>query len=400
MKFRKWLFRIHLWAGLIVGLFIVVVTLTGSLLIFRPEIELLLYPQMYQETPGSIPLEQVYQVAHKAYPGQTVEGIITPPDRSGVYEVQVVNAEETYTYVYVDPGTGKILGGRLTGAENSWLDWFFDLHYALLLEETGSIIVGTVGVALAVMLLTGCYLWWPGLKKWVMGVKVRWSGRGWYIRHYDLHRVVGIVSLPFVLLMTCTGIAMAEWYYEWVETTWYTVTFSEHPPEVPEDLVSHPNGQPRISLDEVAARVEAAVPGATIYYIGVPADEEGYFNLWVNKPGVYDPWAESSGPGEREIDIDQYSGEILWNKDNYSPNDISLAAFLFQNNYIWHIGVYGGLTTRILHFLAGLAPAILMITGVAMWLLNQVRVWLRKRRTLEPAVAAPLTLAPSDDNPV
>lgn len=56
--------------------------------------------------------------------------------------------------------------------------YLFDLHYALLLEETGSIIGGTVGVALAVMLLTGCYLWWPDLKKWVMGFKGRWSGRG------------------------------------------------------------------------------------------------------------------------------------------------------------------------------------------------------------------------------
>ena len=72
--------------------------------------------------------------------------------------MQLVDTEEVYTYVYVDPGAGKILDDRLTGAENSWMDWFFDLHYALLLEETGSIIVGTVGVALAVMLLTGCYL--------------------------------------------------------------------------------------------------------------------------------------------------------------------------------------------------------------------------------------------------
>ena len=343
----------------------------------------------------------MYHVVHEAYPDQTVEGIITPIDRSGVYEVQLVDTEEIYTYVYVDPGSGKILGDRLTGAENSWMDWFFDLHYALLLEETGSIIVGTVGVALAVMLLTGCYLWWPGLKKWVMGFKVRWSGRGWYVRHYDLHRVVGIVSLPFVLVMTCTGIAMSEWYYEWVEPVWYTVTFSEHPPEAAEDLKSQPIGQPRISLDEMAARVEEAVPGATLYYIGLPADETGYFSLWVNKPGVYDPYAGYGISGEREIYVDQYSGEILWNKDNYSPNDISLAAFLFQNNFPWHLGLYGGLPTRILHFLAGLAPSMLMITGVAMWVLHQGKAWRNKRRRVgEPAVAAPIVYAQTDDNPI
>jgi uncharacterized iron-regulated membrane protein len=98
--------------------------------------------------------------------------------------------------------------------------------------------------------------------------------------------VVGIVSLPFILVMTCTGIAMSEWYYDWVEPVWYAITFSEKPAEAAEDLKSQPNGQPRISLDEMAARVEEAVPGAIIYYIGVPADEEGYFSLWVNKPGV------------------------------------------------------------------------------------------------------------------
>jgi uncharacterized iron-regulated membrane protein len=78
----------------------------------------------------------------------------------------------------------------------------------------------------------------------------------------------------------------------------------------------------------------------------------------------------------------------LWNKDNYSPNDISLAAFLFQNNFPWRIGLYGGLPTRILHFVAGLSPTVLMITGIGMWVIHQSKVWHRKQKILEPSAAS------------
>jgi uncharacterized iron-regulated membrane protein len=48
------------------------------------------------------------------------------------------------------------------------------------------------------------WLWWPTFRRWAFGFRIRWA-RPFFVVNYDLHRVIGICSLPLVLVLSLTG---------------------------------------------------------------------------------------------------------------------------------------------------------------------------------------------------
>jgi uncharacterized iron-regulated membrane protein len=70
-------------------------------------------------------------------------------------------------------------------------------------------VVGSVGVFLIFLVISGIWIWWPGLRRFASGfVGAPW--RGGYVRDLDLHKLVGIVAVPFLLLWGVTGAAWPE----------------------------------------------------------------------------------------------------------------------------------------------------------------------------------------------
>ena len=70
MKFRRLAFKLHLYLGLVVGIFLAAIALTRTLRVFSPEIERFFNPQVLQVIPQAerIPLENILQIIEKAYP--------------------------------------------------------------------------------------------------------------------------------------------------------------------------------------------------------------------------------------------------------------------------------------------------------------------------------------------
>jgi uncharacterized iron-regulated membrane protein len=366
IELRKIIAWIHLWTSLIVGVFVIIVTLSGSVLVFYPEINKALYPKVFTATPGNTPLEQIYHTVQETYPDNQIEWIFRSADAKGVYRVELAGDPETY--VFVDPGSGHILG--TFPLDQTLIGWFTKLHIELFMGETGTWIVGGVGIAFFLMLLTGAYLWWPGLKKWFLGWSLRWK-RGWYIRHYDLHKLLGIITLPILLILVLTGVAYC--YYDQARSFWYAITFTT-PPEAASVLSVKPADQAeRLSLDQLALRAHTLVPDGVVTWVGIPADETAPAEIWLSAP--FDPTVGLEYDGQVTVDLDQYSGAMLQiNDPRTKPWNVALfETWLFA----LHIGTYGGILTRVLYLIAGLSPTILAITGVSMWLLKRKA---RKRR--------------------
>lgn len=63
----------------------------------------------------------------------------------------------------------------------------------------GYFVLGSIGVFLVFMVISGVVIWWPGLRCWKSGFQVR-RRRGGYVRDLDLHKVVGIVAVPFLMM--------------------------------------------------------------------------------------------------------------------------------------------------------------------------------------------------------
>ena len=119
----------------------------------------------------------------------------------------------------MDPGSGSLIGLDDTG--DGVMGFLYNLHlcglswkgyagYLPFLEKpahvlgndeltVGGLILAVTGVLLLLLAATGIVVWWPGLRRLARGLRVR-RRQGSYAFNYDLHNVVGIAAVPFLLM--------------------------------------------------------------------------------------------------------------------------------------------------------------------------------------------------------
>ncbi|QBD75536.1 hypothetical protein EPA93_05765 [Ktedonosporobacter rubrisoli] len=383
LKVRTFLSTIHLWLGLILALFLLIESLTGAILVFRNDIDHLLYPQLFSGHPGTLSYDAIKSTTLNAYPGYKI-GYVRKQIQDNVYQVGISGEEELI--VYIDAGTHSILGTMRT--EESFTGLLTYIHDGVIINqlsisltghlvpELSNYIIGILALTLLALCLTGIYIWWPSFKKWILGFTIRWKRRSWYIRHYDLHKVVGVWTLPFLLMFSITALNFA--FPKQIATIWYAITFSQ--PLAEPALVSAVPSKAARPLDSqtLKARAVAVTPGGVLTYMYIPADKQEIAIFGFSVP--YDPRQGSAYDGQAFVYLDQYSGKVLMNSD---PRAMTWSQTIYWDWFFpLHAGSFAGLPGRILTSIAGLAPAFLAVTGIFIWYLKRAPHWKRRRSQL------------------
>lgn len=370
---RKVIGKIHLWLSLLVGIFIVLIGLTGSLLVLEPEINYMIHPDLYKVTESKkVTYQQALKNVSHTYSKGKIDRVYTSnePDARGVYLFHLIEGGKQQT-IYVDPGTGQING---TLGDKAFFNIILDFHKSLLLENfKGENIVGIIGFLFFIITLSGVYLWWPGIKKWKSGFRMRLSQNA-YVKKYDLHKVIGGVSIPFLLLVSLTGALFA---YDDTIFGWFGGNAKVTPPK--ENLISKPLPTEKLPLDQLLSIAEKEVSKGTITQVRIPEKKvkgmsEGAVEIRLSRS--YDP-----GDGNIRLWLDQYSGKIVGKLDPKINSGL-----LYQ---IWHLplhtGSFGGLFTKILYSIGGLTPSVLMVTGTYMWWYKKRNRQKQKKRSVQAA---------------
>ncbi len=212
---RRVLYFMHLYAGLFFGAAVVFVGVTGSAVMYRPEIEQLLNPEWFRASaPGEMrPLDELVANAVQTYPAAVPTFVsIQPPLGAGEAAMVIMKdrfgaGSGPWIRAHVDPYTGAVLASF--DPRQTFSGVLFDLHSSLLVGEHtwGEQIVGVFGIVLLLFCVTGAVLWWPGTRSVIRALKVRWKG-GAFTVNYDLHRVAGIALLVPLTLVALTGIVL------------------------------------------------------------------------------------------------------------------------------------------------------------------------------------------------
>jgi uncharacterized iron-regulated membrane protein len=272
---RKAAFQVHLWLGLGLGLYIVVLCLTGSALVFRDELQEAFATEVPDVAQDAVPLEAeaMRAAVADAYPGFEIVRI---GDRFSLrrpfVEAWVERGDERYERFF-SPYTGADLGDAQTPGLRAIL-WTARLHDELLLGFGGRFYNGLGSLLVTVLCLTGAIVWWPGVQRWKRSLALR-RGTSTPRLLWDLHSAAG------------------AWFF-WILLIW-------------------------------------AVSG---FYLGVPQP----FIAVVD--AISDPEAFL---GER-------------------PGDIALRWLVAL-----HFGRWDSLTLKVVWAAMGAVPAVLLVTGVAMW---------------------------------
>lgn len=145
---RKAVFQIHLWSGICLGLYVVLICASGSALIFR------------------IDMFDLFDAWKKDGP--------------------------THFQSYLIAAGYKVT------------HWCGELHGKLLLGPSGMTLNGVCGFLVSAVCLTGLVVWWPGIANWRRGLTIR-RGVGWKRMVFDLHSAMGIWILAFLFMWGMTG---------------------------------------------------------------------------------------------------------------------------------------------------------------------------------------------------
>ncbi|WP_426446053.1 PepSY-associated TM helix domain-containing protein [Paenibacillus sp. S-38] len=371
---RKAMLSIHLFLSLILGLFIVITCTTGSLLLVEKDVESWLHPVRITSGTGEAPLPVLLQHANEAVPGMKADRVEYPADDK-LYHIHLskdgAGGKDGRT-VYGDPATGEVFG-QVHEERREPFATIYNLHrYFLLTNVIGrtsaASVVGILGMALTIILLTGLYLWWPGLRKWALGFRVI-RNRGKFMFNMSLHKASGIISIPLLLILALTGTVNA---FEKMIPGWVGFAAREEIPAAA--MKSAASSEQMLPPDKIIEIVKSTYPDSELMRISLPAKAGQSYQV-----GLKDGISATSGANST-VYLDAASGEILY------KTDPSLTINLYN---AWrkglHFGTYGGVITEIIYFVFGMMPLVLMITGLVIWRLKGNA----KRRTRRKQAAAP-----------
>ncbi|CAA0097228.1 Uncharacterised protein [Starkeya nomas] len=367
--------RWHFYAGLMVLPFMVLLTVTGGLYLFRDEIDGLWHRDLKQvalRESAVRPPSAWTEAALAARPG-TVLKVIMPATPETSAEVVVKTAEGARRSVYVDPYDARVLGELADRGTVMWL--VRRLHSLAEFGPIANGVIEIVGGWSILLVGTGFYLWWPRRQRGGV-VTVRGTpGRRVFWR--DLHAVtgafaglaIGFLSLSGMPWSVLWGAKVNEWAnssnYGYPAGLYVNVPMSD-------EHLAHANGPTAWSLEQARMPESGPPAGAPVGIDEAAATFErlglapGYaLSLPGGPAGVYSAAVYPDDLArQRVVHLDQYSGKPLL---DMSYADYGPAAKAMEWGINVHMGQEYGLANQLFMLALCLAVILMSVSAGVMW---------------------------------
>ncbi|EJL23046.1 PepSY domain-containing protein [Novosphingobium sp. AP12] len=211
MRTERWyraVWRWHFYAGLFCVPFVLWLSVTGGIYLFKPQIEAALYaPYRNVATGPTLSPDAVAARAVAAVPGSVLHKYVLPESPADAVQVLVGKGAEDVR-VWVNPQSGAVL--HAVPEEERLMRVVFRLHGELLAGERGSALVEAAACWTIVMLLTGLFLWWPRGGARLAGVLYPRLRRGRATFWRDIHAVTGLWVSLGALFLIASGLPWAS----------------------------------------------------------------------------------------------------------------------------------------------------------------------------------------------
>jgi uncharacterized iron-regulated membrane protein len=312
---RRALFQIHLWTGIGTGLYVLLISITGSAIVFRNEI----YQnagsgtRIVQVRGAKLPVEELKQIIRQKYPQNTLSFVFEGKQPTTATEVWMEHDKERIQRLF-DPYTGADLGDSVPQAIRV-AAWLAKLHTDLLYGDTGRKVNGIGAIFLTLLCVTGFIVWWPGVRNWrrslIIDPRSNWKRLNW-----DLHSAIGFWSFALIFMWSITGVYLA-----------FPLPFQK--------IINHYSTLIQYALPEDVTFAPAA-PAAFVL-----ADD-----------------ATAPAPQAKSF---------TYGKGRRQPIRRSAGDNFIRWIYYLHFGNFAGWKTKTLWVVLGLLPVFLFVTGAIMW---------------------------------
>lgn len=358
-KAKLW-FLIHSWLALPIWGFIFFVCLTGTISTVSQEIEWLASPMVRANPPaqsqGMLGYDEVLDKVEQAIPDAVVTMIRRPVKSQFALTVHATYQDGHSGRLYVNPYTGEIQG-KIAGFD--FRQFIRALHGWLLVPFTNGFnwswyLVSFLGIPLLVSVITGLVVYkrfWRGYLRPRLRI-----GQGARIFWGDFHRLVGIWSVPFILIIAITSI----WFLIRAILADASVSITTEAPTVMvsrEEVPKRFNNEEiiRISPDQAVRQAKQRLPDLAVDVIALPSNAYSHYILL----------GRSRYPLIHEIAwVNPYTGKVDVSR---TVSDHSSLELVTESMRPLHTGDFAGLWLKLVYFFFGLLLTMMVLSGMLIW---------------------------------
>ena len=376
---RKTLFKIHSWVALIAIIPLIVISITGSVLVFKSEIDGLLMPNSHfvvKALPERLPIDKLIAKTERTYPNYIVASweIFNDDTADRVYLIK--RGTEQWAKLHLNQYTGDILSEPV-GTSHYFTDWFLELHYTFLLNDfknlpgqTGTVLGFFFAVFLLVLGISGLIIY---RKFWRRLFSVRWRATLQIVLS-DIHKMTGVLGSPIIIILAITG-----GYFNWA--VWYHEVI-EHAQEA-HYVLTNPLYSHDISLQQILDDNKKQISTFNGTFLVLPLEPDENITLF-GEVSTTNPLASEYA---NTITYSKLTGEHM---ANWDIREVGIGWQVIDSFRKLHFGYFAGLVSKVLWAVIGLSPVWLAGTGFYLWLTRRARKKqsrqnrLNKRRTANP----------------
>jgi uncharacterized iron-regulated membrane protein len=346
----KW----HFLASLYVLPFMLILSLTGGIYLFKPQIENWLYADAFYVTPAGDALPYEAQIdAVRAQAGITrLRGVTNYDDPMRSTQIEFNDADKVRSYAWVNPYSGEVL--KIAARDEMAMRMLRKFHGELLLGKFGTKFVEAAAHWSVVLFITGIFLRWPrGERTLATAISLpKGKGRAWW---RETHLFTGLLATVLIVPILITGMPWTDvwggglsYVQEQTGTKSKSLRFGGKAPG------STSSEGDTIALSQVfeIAKAEGLVAP---FETRPPKNEKAAF--WLRSAHV-------DRNQQTELIIDQYSGAVLKRHD-FGDNPGVARAVSYGISF--HQGELYGWLNLAQNVIAALLGVVLSVSGFVAW---------------------------------
>ncbi len=375
-KLRKIIFWCHLPIGIIAGLVILNMCVTGVLLTYEKQIISWADTRGYRSAPPTaeskrLPVEELINKAREAR-GANPTAVTLKSDPGAPAEIGFGRE----TTLFVNPYTAAILGEgspRVRSFFRGVTEWHRWLGAKGDNRNVARAITGACNLGFLFMVVSGFYLWWP--RNWnLKSVRnVVWFRRGLpsRVRDFNWHNTIGFWSAAPLLIIVVSGVVIS---YTWAGNLVYRIV-GETPPapraanQTPPPSPSHVQSSAPANLNSALQRAEQQVGDWRSITLQLPTNESAPFTFGIDRGNGGQPQKRG------QLVLNRATGEVV----RWEPfSDYTRGRQLRSILRFAHTGEVIGLAGQTIAGLVSIGGAFLVLTGFSL-ATRRLLVWIAKR---------------------
>lgn len=379
--FRKVIFWCHLVTGVIGGIIVLIMSVTGVLLMYEKQIILWADTRNYRAEPPAgtarLSVETIIAKASESQPDAVPATVTLRSDPTYPATLSYAGGRN----LFVNPYTGDIWGEGSKGVRDffrTMTDWHRWLGAQGENRAVGRAITGACNLGFLFLVISGFYLWWPNKWKWPVVRNVIWFKRGLpgKARDFNWHNVIGFWSVVPLFIVVLSAVVIS---YVWAGNLVYKIAGEEPPAPRP----AAPPGQAqggqagqrqaeKISLDGIDSlwsRAEQQVSDWQSINLRLPTAADAPLVFTIDQGSGGQPQKRGT------LTLDRATGETrLWEPfSSLTPGRRLRSILRFA-----HTGEVAGIVGQTIAGIASAGGAVLVWTGIALaW--RRFRAWLKRR---------------------